>query len=194
MKGVSKFITYTFLILLGFVMLTLFTTTIYNYYNNILRRNIDVGMKQIAVQTSTEIIKLYDVGKSSNTRPTNASLTVISEIDLNYPIRISQKNYEVRLVSSPGIWTQIKSFKIDNSTATIKDEKISGSRIVVKTTQSPIVAYDFQISNIPVPVQGIFRSGENSTLKYIRYNYNGTVNDTIVLGESNLIIGVVKIQ
>ncbi|MBS3052825.1 MAG: hypothetical protein J4428_05650 [Candidatus Aenigmarchaeota archaeon] len=76
----------------------------------------------------------------------------------------------------------------------IKDEKISGSRIVVKTTQSPIVAYDFQISNIPVPVQGIFRSGENSTLKYIRYNYNGTVNDTIVLGESNLIIGVVKIQ
>lgn len=194
MKGVSKFLSYTFLILLGFVMLTLFTITIYSYYNNILRKNIDVGLKQIAVQTSTEIIKLYDIGKSSNARPSNASLILISQIDLNYPTKISQKNYEVQLISSPGIWTQIKSFKIDNLTATIKDEKISGSRAVVRTTQSPIVSYDFQISNIPVPIQGVFRSGENSTLKYVRYNYNGTINDTIVLGESGLIIGVAKIQ
>lgn len=194
MKGISKFIGYTFLILLGFTMLTLFAGTIYSYYNSMLRRNIDVSLKQIAVDTSAQIIRLYDASKSSNSRPVNGTRLVISEVDLNYVSKISGKNYEVQLVTSPGIWTQIKSLKIDNITVASKDEKISGSKVIVKTTQSPVVAYDFQIPNIPIPIQGVFRSGENSTLRFVRFNYNGTVNDTIILGESNVIIGLTKVQ
>ncbi len=194
MKGISKFIGYTFLILLGFTMLTLFAGTIYSYYNSMLRRNIDVSLKQIAVDTSAQIVRLYDASKSSNSRPVNGTRLVISEVDLNYVSKISGKNYEVQLVTSPGIWTQIKSLKIDNITVASKDEKISGSKVIVKTTQSPVVAYDFQIPNIPIPIQGVFRSGENSTLRFVRFNYNGTVNDTIILGESNVIIGLTKVQ
>jgi hypothetical protein len=194
MKGISRFVSYTFIILFGFVMLTLFTTSLYKYYNNVLKANINAGLKQIAIETTSQIIKIYDMGKDSEASPANASTVVIADMNLKYPKKISGKNYEILLISSPGIWTQIKSFQIDNATITPKKEIISGSKVLVRTTQRPIVTYNTRIPNIPIYIQGGYRSGENATLKYVRYNRNGVINDTIILGESSIILGITKIN
>ncbi len=194
MKGVSKFIGYTFIILFGFAMLAFFTTMIYRYYDNVLKANISAGLRQIAIETTAQITKVYEMGKNTEFNPANSSTLVIADINLKYPEKISGKNYEILLVSSPGIWTQLKSFQIDNVTVTPKREIISGSKVLVRTTQKPVVSDELHIPNIPISIQGGYRSGENATLKYVRYNYNGSINDTIVLGESSIILGITKVQ
>ena len=113
---------------------------------------------------------------------------------MKYPEKISGKNYEILFVSSPGIWTQIKIFQIDNVTITPKKEIISGSKVLVRTTQKPIVTYNLPIPNIPIYLEGGYRSGENATLRYVRYNYNGSINDTIILGESSIILSITKVN
>ena len=45
----------------------------------------------------------------------------------------------------------------------------------------------------PIVLQGKFKSGESDTLKLVRYNYNGDIQDVIILGESDIIIGIVSI-
>ncbi len=194
MKGVSKFVTYAFITLFGFVVLAIFTGILYTFYDKVLKTNISAGLRQIAVETVGQITKAYDTGKNSDSKPENSSAIVLVDLNLNYPEKISGKNYEILLVSSPGIWTQIKTFQIDNRTVTPLKEVISGSKVLVRTTQIPLLTYELPVPNIPIYLEGGYRSGENSTLRYVRYNYNGSVNDTIILGESNIILGITKVQ
>ncbi len=194
MKGVSRFVAYTFVILFGFVILSLFAGLIYGYYDRVLKINIEAGLRQIAIETTGQITKIYDLAKDSDAVPANSSLIIIADLDLKYPNKISGKNYEIQLISSPGIWTQIQTFTINNESVTIRKETISGSKVIARTTQTPVVTFELPIPNIPIHIEGGYRSGENATLKYVRYNYNGSVNDTIVFGESGIILGVTKIN
>jgi hypothetical protein len=150
-------------------------------------------LKQVAVQTTNGIISLYEKSKNTDATPKNSSSIIISEIDLNYPNKISGKNFEVEFLSSPGIWNQIINITIDDVNRAVKKETNSGTKIVVKTTQNPVIIYEHSIPNIPIILQGEFRSGDNDTLKLVRYNYNGDLIDSILLGESNIIIGLTSI-
>jgi len=136
---------------------------------------------------------LYNLGKDFDVTPENSSSIIISDIDLNYPDKISGKIFEVELTSSPGIWNVVTNFTINGRNATIRKETTSGAKIIAKTTQRPLLSYEYNVPNVPIVLQGKFRSGENDTLKLVRYKYNGTVEDTIVLGESNIIVGVTRI-
>jgi len=190
MKGLSTFLTYTFTILLGFTLITFFSFLIYSYYNQVLNLNIQASLKQLAVQTTIGIIKLYDLSKKTDVIPENSSSIVISEMDLDYPNKVSGKNFEVELISSPGIWVLIINMTIDGNTGIINKETTSGAKIIVKTTQRPLVSYEYDIPNIPVVLQGKFKPGDSDVLKLIRYNYNGSIVDNIVLGDSDIIIGI----
>jgi len=193
MKGLSTFLSYTFTILLGFTIVTLFSLMIFRYYDQVLMSNIQASLKQVAVQTTNGIISLYEKSKNTDATPKNSSSIIISEIDLNYPNKISGKNFEVEFLSSPGIWNQIINITIDDVNRAVKKETNSGTKIVVKTTQNPVIIYEHSIPNIPIILQGEFRSGDNDTLKLVRYNYNGDLIDSILLGESNIIIGLTSI-
>jgi len=113
---------------------------------------------------------------------------------LNYPDRVSGNNFEVELVSSPGIWNAILNLTIDNESTEIKKETSSGAKIIARTTQRPFVSHEYDIPNIPIVLQGKFKSGENDTLRLVRYNYNGNIQDVIILGESDIIIRVTNIK
>lgn len=194
MRGVSSFISYALTILFGFVILTFFTSLIYSYYNQVLASNIKTGLKQITAQTTSSIIKLYDLGKESDVSPSNSSSIVISDVDLNYPEKVSGKNFEVELVSTPGIWNLITNFTIDGKNATIRKEAGSGAKIIAKTTQRPFISYEYDVPNVPVVLQGKFRSGQDDTLRLVRYNYNGSISDMIILGESDIIVGITSVN
>jgi len=174
-------------------MITVFSTLIYGYYDQVLRSNIRASLKQIAIQTALSITKLYNLGKEFDATPENSSSIIISDIDLNYPNKVSGKNFEVELTSSPGIWNIVTNLTISGENVTIKKETTSGAKIIVKTTQRPFESYEHDLSNVPIVLQGKFRSGENDILRLVRYNYNRVVNDTIVLGESDIIIGITSI-
>ncbi len=190
MRGVSNFVSYTFTILFGFTMLILFTSLIYSFYDQIQKTSITASLKQIAIQTTDSIIKLYELSKEFKTNPANSTSIIISNISLNYPKKIGGKGYEVELLSSPGIWNSITNFIISGANATIIKESVSSSKIVVKTIQKPVLTYEHDLPNTPIILQGKYRSGENDNLKLVRYNYNGIVEDRIILGQSDIIIGI----
>jgi len=194
MKGISKFVTYSLIILSSFVVLTVFTTLIYSYYNQVLKTNIQVSLKQVAAQTADSILYLYDQAKESNANPINSTSITLSTIDLNYPNRIGDRNFEIELVPSSGIWNLITNLTINNVNATIRKESTSGAKIIAKTTQRPIVSYEYDVTNIPIKLQGKYRSGDNDTLRLVRYNYNGTLEDVIILGNFSIIIGITSIK
>ena len=194
MKGISRFVTYSLIILFSFIVLTFFTMLIYGYYNRVLETNIQVSLNQIAVQTADSILYLYDQAKESDASPTNSTSITLSAIDLNYPSQIVDRNFEIELVSSPGIWSVITDLTVDNTNATIRKESTSGAKIIAKTVQKPIVSYEHDVANVPIKLQGKYRSGGNDTLMLVRYNYNDTLEDIITLGNPELIIGITSIN
>ena len=194
MKGISKFANYSFIILISFAALGIFVTLIYGYYDHIIKTNIQVGLKQIAVQTSDKILYLYDQAELSNANPANSTSVVISSIDLNYPTQVMDRNFEVELLSSPGIWNAISSITIEGENVTIMRETSSSAKVIAKTTQRPIETYEYDIPNVPIRLQGKYTSGDDDTLQLMRYNYNGDLVDTIILGSSTIIIGITSIR
>jgi hypothetical protein len=194
MKGISKFISYAITILFGFTILIFFSTLIYNYYDDILKNTMKAELKQICIQTTNSIIQLYNKAKEFKAVPKESSSITISSIDLNYPNKLEGKNFEIELLSSPGIWNLITNITIEGKNVTISKETGSSSKIIAKTTQKPIIVYEHDIPNIPIVLQGKFRSGGNDTLKIIRYNYNGVVEDRVIIGESEIIVGITSIR
>jgi len=194
MKGISNFVSYTFTILFGFTILILFSSLIYSFYDQVQKTTITASLKQVSIQTADEIIKLYNLGKEFKANPTNSTTIIISNISLNYPQKISDKNYEIELSSSPGIWNSIINFTVNGENATIVKEAESSSKIIARTTQRPFVTYEYDLPNLPIMLQGKFRSGDNDILKLVRYNYNGTIEDRIILGESDIIVGIISIR
>jgi hypothetical protein len=151
-------------------------------------------LKEISAQTSDSILYLYNQAKESDASPKNSSSVILSSIDLKYPNQISGKNFEVELISSPGIWNQITNITINNANATILKETSSGAKIIAKTKQDPIISYEYDVPNVPIRLQGKYTPGGNDTLSLVRYNYNGTVEDVIILGNSSVIIGITSIN
>jgi len=194
MKGIYQFISYAITILLGFSILIFLSVVVYRYYDDILKNTIKAELKQICIQTTNNIIKLHNLAKEVDVIPENSASAVISSIDLNYPNKVEGKNFEVELLSSPGIWNSITNITIEGRKVFIVKETGSYSKVIVQTTQNPIIVYEYDVPNTPIALQGKFRSGENDTLKLIRSNYNGVIEDRIILGESELIVGITKIS
>ena len=194
MKGLSKFVTYAFTILFSFIILGAFSSLIYAYYDQVLKSNIESGLKQICIQTFIGIVNLYNQGMKNDFIPENSSSVVISQISLNYPDSVSGKNFEVYLMSSSGIWNTVKNVTIDGKTVNIKQEIDSGAKIIAKTIEKPYVSYEYDLPNIPIILQGKFRSGDNDTLSLVRYNDNGTIEDRVILGNSDILVGIKSIN
>jgi hypothetical protein len=194
MKGVSKFISYALTVLFGFIILIFLSTLVYHYYDEILQNTIKGELKQICVQTENSIIQLHNLAKEFKAFPEESSSIIIQTIDLGYPTDVEGRNYEVELISSPGIWNIVTNLTIEGRNVTIVKETSSSSKIIARTTQKPIVVYEHDIPNIPIVLQGKFKPGESDTLKLLRYNYNGTIEDRIILGDSEIIVGITNIK
>jgi hypothetical protein len=67
------------------------------------------------------------------------------------------------------------------------DSTAQVGRIIAETTQDPIVSVEYDVPSIDADLQGRTLDPQNATMRYYRYNPNGTITDVIVLGESSLI-------
>jgi hypothetical protein len=192
-KGQAKFIEYLLTVVLSAVFLAIVSLMINTFYTNALKGEIKDSLKQLAIQIGDNVVKVYETAKLSNAQPSNNTNILLNELKLSLPDAVSKRNYRIRFISTTPIWVSIKNITVGglNATWTIKP---SGATIQAETTEDPKVSVEHYLPNVDVGVQGQCENGQNSVLKYYRFNINGTVKDKIVLGEASAIIDITSIS
>jgi len=165
----------------------------YVFYNTSLKVEIEQSLNQLALQTSNNVIRIYERVKDVNAQPSNYTSIMLHETDLNLPTSVSNRNYEIILVTANPIWSSIRNISIGNETITTV-VKTPGAKVIAQTTQDPIVAVEKDIPNINVVVEGRSENGKGGKLKYYRQNINGTMYDIITLGEPTIITTITSVS
>lgn len=164
----------------------------FSLQNTAIENNIRGSLTQLAVQTSDGIIRLHDTSKDSKVSPTTNSSVLISTLDMNFPVDVGKRNYRIRIISASSIWAQVTSINADGTNITTTSgsliETTSVAKVIAESLQEPLVKVEYDIPNIGVSIQGFSENGLYDELKYYRINFNGTVTDKIVLGNSTLLI------
>jgi len=192
-KGQAQLIEYTLTILFSIIILIAVSGIIYSFYSSSLRQDAQNSLNEVDLAVSNAILKIYQQGKSSSSAPSNSTSVLIASVNLNLPSKISNKNYEVDLVQLNPLFTSIINLTVNGANVT-PSIQTSGAKIVAKTTENPQTVVAKDLPNIDVNVQGSAINGRNATLRYYRYNFNGTVRDKIILGEQGIIIDITKIS
>jgi len=192
-KGQTEIIEYTLTILFSVIVLIAVSAIIYSFYTNAQTQDTQKSLNEAVLAVSNTILKAYQQGKQSTASPANSTSILIASVNLNLPTKISNRNYEIDLLRINPIFTSIINFTVGgvNVTPVIQT---SGAKIVAKTTENPVISVTKDLPNIDVNVQGSVYNGLNSTIRYYRYNYNGTVYDKIILGDQGIIIDISQIS
>jgi len=192
-KAQAKLIEYTLTILLSVLVMISIIAIAYTFYLNVLENEIRESLKQIALYTSDNIIKIYQTAKTVKAQPSNQTSILIKEIDLSLPTDISKRNYEVILVNPNPLWLTIRNFTIDGENVSTIVET-SGPKVIAQTTQDPIIKVEHSLPNIDVNLQGKVENGREDKLRYYRYNINETIRDVAVLGEADILIDITNMS
>jgi len=188
-KAQAKLIEHAVTILLGIIVMTSIVALVYSFYMNALKTEIRESLRQIALYTSDNIIKICNTAKTTKAQPSNQTSILISEIDLSLPAEVSKRNYEVILVGANSLWPVITNVTVSNQNISFII-KTSGAKIVAQTTQDPKITVEQNIPNIDIDLQGMSKNGKEGKLRYYRYNINGTIYDSIVLGEADILMRI----
>lgn len=135
------------------------------------------------------MLKIYQQGKQSTASPGNMTSVLIGTANLNLPIKISNKNYEIDLVPMNPLFVTIANITSAGTNVTYAVQT-GGAKIVVKSLDDPKITITKDVPNIDASIQGTLVDGQNATLQYYRYNFNGTVYDKIILGQQPIIIDI----
>lgn len=189
-KAQAVFYEYALIVLVGMFALVTVALLFFSLQNRAIENDIRASLTQLAIQTSDSIVRLYDTSKDSKVSPSTNSSVLISTMDLRLPTDVSNRNYRIQIVSANSIWTQVTLVQSDGSNITTTNgsliETTSAAKVVAETLQDPKVTLEHVIPNIAANIQGFSENGLHDKLKYYRVNFNGTVTDTIVLGDSTL--------
>ncbi|TAL48024.1 hypothetical protein EPN87_01600 [archaeon] len=185
MKGISSFIEYTLVIMLGIVLVTAVTLVAYSFYDTAVKTAIKGELRQIAVQTSESVVKIYEIGKNSQTNPPINSTMQIATLSIPLPRQLAGKNYKITLIPSGSLWATVSNITMNQ--IPVSYVGITTSKVVTETTQEPLLSSSQDMPNIDVAIEGSSLV-TNSTLTYYRYNINGNITDAIILGTSNIFI------
>ncbi|MEM5776833.1 MAG: hypothetical protein QXJ06_00095 [Candidatus Aenigmatarchaeota archaeon] len=181
MKG-NSIITFILIMSLSMFFIVFISLTAYKLSVNFGKNLKDQASRQIALDLIKEIINLYQEGKKITTTPTNQSIELI-EKKIKLPEKISGESYYIEAVSSTGIFNFVKI----NETFS---QKYSTNKIGIVFEREK---YYFDIPNIPIVIQGKAKPNE-FIIKYIRYRFGDEFRDTIILGETTVLIDVEIVQ
>lgn len=192
-KGVSPFVGYVLAILLAVIVITGVSALVYSFYRTIIEDEIKRELTQAAAQTSSKITEIYSLSKVSKASPENSSAILLAEAKLNLPTQVASKNYQITLLSANQVINLISTITVNSENTSVVKTPQTG-RIVAKTTEDPFLEIEYEIPSIDVDLQGRSDSPANATLRYYRYNPNGTIIDTILLGDLTLLGQVTSVS
>jgi len=185
-KGVAPLVSYVLAILVAVVVMSGVAVLLNDFYALIIEDEIKRELTQISAQTSSKVTEIYSIAKASRSSPGNQSSVLLAETRLNLPDRVALREYRVVLLSASQVASLLSNVTINGQNVST-DSTSQVGRIVAQTTQDPIVTVEYDVPSIDVDLQGRTTDPRNATMRYYRYNPNGTVVDAIVLGDSTLI-------
>lgn len=186
MKGISSIIGYTLALLISVIVVSGVAVLVLNIQNQVVEDQVRRDLGQVASQTSEQITELYTLTRFSKTSPGSSSSVLLADVSLNLPSKVASKSYKIGLLSASDVLSQIENVTVDGENVTTQNIPPLG-KIVAETTEEPFVSVEYDIPSIGIDFQGSVGDPANATLKYYRYNPNGTVVDVIVLGDPDLI-------
>jgi len=190
-KGISPVVSYVLAILLAVIVISGVAILFGSFYDLVIKDEIRRELTQVVGQTSSKVTEIYSISKSSKALPPNGTSMLLAEINLNLPDQAALRGYRLTLLSASQVASLISNVTLNGNNISTTDLPPTG-KILAETIQEPIVEVEYDVPSIDVDIQGWTTNPRNATLRYYRYNPNGTVTDVIVLGESVLIGQIVS--
>jgi hypothetical protein len=191
-KGVSKFVEFVITIALSVLLLTVVGSLLFSYYSTTLQENIRRELRDVGLLVSNSILRLYESSKNSKLFPNLNQSILLSSLKLELPERVSNRRYEVVIVSKLGIWGILESLEIDNqSVITIYEP--GKVLILARTLENPEIEVKVEVPNIEAYLQGRTQGGE-TYLYYYRHNFNSTIYDRILLGQQDFWVEIEEVS
>lgn len=188
-KAQANFISYTLTILFSVLMLSSVVMLFYTFYNTALQNEVRESLRQLAMQTSDSIIRIYENFKDVRANPSNYTNVLLYEGELKLPTAVSNRNYEVILVTANPSWSNIINITVENQTV-YPIIMTSGAKVIARTTQDPKISVEYDIPNINAIVEGRSENGRNTKIRYYRNNMDGTLYDIITLGSQDVLVKI----
>jgi len=192
-KAQANLIQYVLVTLFSVLVLVSVSSIFYTFYTNSMKVEIRETLTQLAVQTSGSIVTIYNDAKSTKYSPANYTSIMIKEVDMKFPTSVSNRNYEISLVSPSQLWASLAAVTIGGKNVSVVPQT-SGAKVVAKTTQDPKITVEYDIPNLDLDVMGTSKNGIDTSLKYYRYNINGTTYDIIVLSEAGILAKITGVK
>jgi len=186
MKGVSPLVSYVLAVLLATVVVTAVVLLVNAFYSIIIQDEIRRELTQVAAQTSSKITEIYSISKVSKASPANSTAVLLAESELNLPSQVVSRNYKVTLLSATQVTSILINLTVSGQNTTSASESQTG-KVVAETTEDPIISVEYDVPSIDVDIQGRSENPSNTTLRYYRYNPNGTITDAILIGGYTLV-------
>jgi len=191
-KGQEKLLEYLMTVIFSMLVLVAVSTMVRTFYTNALKTNIAQSLDQLASQVSNEIVKYHQFAKDVKTQPKVNSSVLLYETTLKLPATISNRNYEILLLTSSPSWISITSSNISGVNMT-PITRTSGAKVVARTTQDPVVSVEKDIPNIDMDVEGLVQNGVSATLRYYKFNSQNTIYNMVVFGEPGIITKITSV-
>jgi hypothetical protein len=191
-KGQAVLLEYIMTVVFSMLVLVAMTAMVRTFYENAMKANIQQSIDQLASQVSNEIVKYYQFAKEIKTQPKVNSSSLLYETTLKLPSTISNRNYEIVLATSNPFWISITTSNL-SSVSMLPIIRTSGAKVIVRTTQDPIVSVEKDIPNIEMDVEGSVQNGVGAVLRYYKFStWNATYN-MIVLGDYGILTKITSI-
>ncbi|MEM5800047.1 MAG: hypothetical protein QXD54_00475 [Candidatus Aenigmatarchaeota archaeon] len=157
MKGQAILISYALTILLS-VTLIIFSSLIFSsFYSSFLKNEIKNDLEYISLKLYNSIIEAYEFASNSKFIPKNNSCIILQEVKLNFPPKISNKNYEIIVQNSE-------------------------ENLIIKAFGNS-ETFEIKFPKIYVNFQGKIKSERKTGMYYYRCNLDNKVSDKIVFEE-----------
>ncbi|MCS7106194.1 MAG: hypothetical protein NZ942_02680 [Candidatus Aenigmarchaeota archaeon] len=157
MKGQAILISYVLVVLLSLILITFSSFLFFSFYSNLSKDWITKDLESISLKLYNYIITAYELANKSKFLPKSNSCVLLQEIELNFPSKVSGKNYEIWVKSLD------KNFEI---------EAKADSEVINK-----------KLPKVEVEVEGKLDSESKKSMYYYRCNLN-RIKDKIVFGGS----------
>lgn len=193
MKGSSPLIGHGLSVLLAVVVISGVSILMFNFFNTLQQDQIKRDLTQVAAQVSSEITDLHSIAQSSKVSPSTSSAVLVADSSLKLPEKVAGKSYRVTLVSAGQISVFIDNVTLDGG-ETESENMPENGKILVSTTEEPRIEVVYDVPSIDADMQGTSGNPSNVTMRYYRYNPNGTILDAILLGDQALIAQVTSVS
>lgn len=165
------------MIAVAFVILSLFASSMYNYYTNIVSESQKAEARAVSERIGDKILTMYSRYEKSGIEPQPGENITLGTSTLDTPEGIGGRNYRIYLNSSGSYW--ITADLESSSNISITDTETNSARIVIKTIGFPEETYEYPLYNIDLNLTGSAERPNEVSLNYVRRKEGSNITDIV---------------